>query len=350
MVVYYSMFGVLFLCWMISKDRATAKKGAFIIFAYIIFWVGIRDAFVDTAAYIARYEATSIETLRSLNFTIGSGWGFTIIEALFKGFISQNYHVWLMFIAIVCGACVGITFWRYSDNFFYTVFLFLATTTFTWMMNGIRQYLAVCILFACTPLIEHKKFVRYMIAVLLCSTIHVTALIMLPTYFLVQGKPWNKKTNLVLIFSILVTVFTSRFVNALDTMLENTTYASAVDQFALDDGVNPLRVLVFSIPAIYAWVKKNEINRENDLKVNICINYSVYTMSIYLVAMVTSGILIGRLPIYTLMYEFILIPSLYERSSDKSGLYAITTIMFLIYFFIMSRGMYYSNSFIGRIY
>lgn len=366
MVVYYSMFVLLFLVFLYNNKLAkksivynntndnqtikTYRTCAFIVFAYIIFWIGIRNAFVDTAAYIRSFNTVVWDDLTKLDFTFGSGWGFKVLEILFKHFISDNYHFWLMFIAIISGTCVAVTFYRYSCNFYYTVFIFLSLTTFTWMMNGIRQFLAVAIIFACTPLIEKKKFLKYTIVVLLCSTIHASCIIMLPVYFISRSKPWKKRTMLVILIALFAVLFADQFTGILDTMLSDTTYTISSDSYLNDDGVNPIRVLVFSITTILAFISKKNVE-DNDV-VNILINMSIVTTGIYIIGMSTSGIMIGRLPIYTQMYQYILLPYLINKTfnfKDRKIIYILSIACYLLYFYAMSRGFYYSSDFTGRI-
>lgn len=357
MVVYISMFLATGLIYLFDsqygkKNGKASKMAAFLLFAYFIFWIGMRDSFVDTAAYIRRFEMASMGDLSNLEFSIGSDFGFTIIEVIFKKLISSNYHCWLMFLAAVSGMCVAYTFQKYSENFYYTVFLFLSTTTFAWLMNGIRQFLAVAILFACTPLIERKKTLSYILMVLLCSTIHASCLMMIPVYFVVQMKPWKKGTWFVIAMVVFAVFFTSQFTDIMDTVLADTTYANVSEKYVMDDGVNPLRVVVFSVVPVLAFMGRKLLEKENDKVIDICINMSIVTAAIYAVGMVTSGIMIGRLPIYTLMYEFILLPHVINKCFTKESrnlLYLISFVAFLCYFYLMSRGFYYSSSFTGRI-
>lgn len=358
MIVYISMFvvtGVIYLfdAQHCRKFGKASRIGVFLLFSYIIFWIGMRDAFVDTAAYIRRFEIASLENLRNLDTTLGSEFGFTILEAVFKTIVSSNYHCWLMFLAAISGICVARTFRRYSENFYYTVFVFLSMTTFTWMMNGIRQFLAAAILFTCTPLIEEKKWLNYIIVVGICATIHASCLVMIPIYFVAQMKPWKKGTWIVIAVVVFAIAFTSRFTSIMDAILAETTYAGLSDKFIGDDGVNPLRVLVFSVTPALAFLGRKMLERENSEIVNICVNMSIVTACLYMVGMVTSGILVGRLPIYTLMYEYILLPKVLTKCFNQSSsriLYALSFILFIFYFYLMSRGIYYSSSFTGRIY
>lgn len=75
----------------------------------------------------------------------------------------------------------------YSSDFTFSlilyVFVFFALT-----LHQIRQLLAVTISFAAYRYIFEKKFFRFFILILLASTCHVSALIMLPAYFLLRYR------------------------------------------------------------------------------------------------------------------------------------------------------------------
>lgn len=363
MIIYISMLLVVLACYIIQDQmnqmgpiRAagrfpTSKVLAFVVIGYIVFWVGIRNGVADTYAYISEFNITTISDLGELNFTFGEGWGFDIVRILFKQFISSNYHVWLMFLALICGACVGVTFYRYSTNFYYSVFLFLASTTFTWMLNGMRQFLAACILFACTPLLVKRKTIAYCVVVLLCATIHASCVIMIPIYFIVQGKPWKAKCMISILAVALVLMFTSTFTGILDAMLEDTSYANTTQIYAGDDGAHPLRVLLHSVPVIIAFLGQRVISRKNHT-VHIFVNMSIITLELYLVSMVTSGIMMGRLPIYTSLYSLILLPYLIDNCFTKSSrkyVYVISIPLYLLYFYLMMKGYYYSSDLTGYI-
>lgn len=361
MIIYISMFAVLALFYIlhdfsqqknISQNYTKPDKYiAFIIFAYIIFWVGMRNRFVDTAAYIRSFNAAEWSDISTLDFSFNSGWGFRLLEIVFKECISSNKQAWLMFLAVVSGACVGITFYKYSKNYFYSVFLFLATTNFTWMMNGIRQFLAVTLLFAATPLIEKKKWFKYFILVLVCSTIHGTALMMIPIYFFVRSKPWKANTLLLLTGVLFVLFFTSSFTNLLENAFEETKYEDIGEKFLVDDGVNPIRVLVYSVTTILAFMAR-KVLPQDDVKINIFVNMSLVTTGLYLIAMATSGLLLGRLPMYAQLYQYMLLPYVIDKlfeSRTKILVYIASIILFLLYFKISSGGIYYSSDMTGFI-
>ena len=115
-----------------------------------------------------------------------------------------------------------------------------------------------------------------------------------------QGKAWNKKTLLFIIVVVMAVVFADRFTDILDNMLAETQYENVVtdwEQFQ-DDGTNILRVLVYSVPAILSLIGIKYVREADDPVINICTNMSIVASGLYVVSMFTSGIFIGRLPIY----------------------------------------------------
>ena len=341
----------------LTDDNKPNKSIAFVVFAYIIFWAGMRNSFIDTFAYKQTFEWISWEHLSTLDFSFNSGWGFDFLTIIFKHLISKDSQHWLMFVAIVSGLCIGITFYKYSHNYFYSVFLFLATTNFTWLMNGIRQFLAVAIIFAATPLIKENKWFKFLLIVLLASTFHGTALLMLPVFFFVRSKPWTSRTMLLFAGVLFVLFFTSSFTNILEEIFAETQYENIGDKILNDDGVNPIRVLVFSVTTILAFFARNHLPKD-DIIVNIFVNMSLVTSGLYLIAMATSGILLGRLPIYTQLYQYMLLPYLidkYFEKKTKNLVYFLSIVLFLFYFkisidgFAATNRFYYSSDLTGAL-
>ena len=159
---------------------------------------------------------------------------------------------------------------------------------------------------------------------LFASLFHQTALIMLPIAFIVQGKAWNGKTILFIVLSVAAVFFVDKFTNILENMLSDTQYQNVVSDWQSwnDDGTNFLRVLVYSVPAILAFIGRKRIIADDDPVITMATNASLITVGIYFVSMVTSGIFIGRLPIYVSLYSnCILLPweieNVFARSTSQ---------------------------------
>lgn len=70
-----------------------------------------------------------------------------------------------------------------STNPVYSILLLLLTTFYFSSLNGVRQAISIAMFFYAIKFIKQKKFVKYLIIILLASTIHLSALIFLPAYF-----------------------------------------------------------------------------------------------------------------------------------------------------------------------
>ena len=373
MIIYWSMILWVFLIYLVYSmthkeeikltdyniQQGIQKKiplvYAVLVFGYFIFWIGMRSGIADTFQYISTYKLISADfsTAWSQIEWDGKNPGFDLFNALFKCFISQDYHWWLMTIAIVCGVCLVIVFRKYSVNYFMSCFLFMTMITYTWMLNGMRQFIAVAILFLCCDWIKDGKFIKFLIAVLILSTVHFTCIMMIPIYFVARLKPWSKKIVLFIFAIILLCVFAEPFFGELDNILSDTGYSGFTEQFAEDDGVNPIRVLFYAIPPLIAFWKRNVLAAyyEKNRMLPIMINMSLITAALYLVGVFTSGILIGRLPIYCEVYNLILMPYLLYVGFNKQERKIIMPVyvMVMLLFFYLRCFPYYVSDFTGYV-
>jgi hypothetical protein len=103
--------------------------------------------------------------------------------ALFIGAIAQftgQYRVFLFLahLVIMVGVYVGAFRMRHKVRPELILFLFYVLY-FNNSLNIIRQYMALAIIFAFFADLEERKFVRFLMVVLVCSLIHTTALLSL---------------------------------------------------------------------------------------------------------------------------------------------------------------------------
>lgn len=309
---------------------------AFITFAVIIFFAGARSNVADTTAYINMFKDYPLfQNAQNVIFASNAREpGFRLFSILIKTYISDNYTVWLSIIAVISGICVMIPLYKYSCNFGVSAFLFMASCQFSWMFNGMRQFLVVAIMFACTGLILKNKPLLYILIVCVLATIHKSAFILIPMYFIAQGEPWNKRTLIFIGCVVLAILFTTKFTNLLTDVVEQTDYATSVNEFKnTDDGTNPIRILVESIPIILAFIYRNKIKDKLTPIIKLSINMSLIASGLYIISKVaSSGILLGRLPIYFSMYNLILLPWLLRNIFEKKEKDLIYYTMIVCYF------------------
>ncbi|HCF37877.1 MAG TPA: hypothetical protein DER56_02200, partial [Thermosipho africanus] len=74
-----------------------------------------------------------------------------------------------------------------NKEFFWLIF-FVSSCGYAFMVNGVRQSVAIAIFFYATRYIYSKNFIKYSIFILLASSIHFSALLLFPIYLIDKIK------------------------------------------------------------------------------------------------------------------------------------------------------------------
>ena len=265
--------------------------------------------------------------------------GFSVLMILIKSVVGNSDQLFFLIIAVFQIFCVVYFFRKFSTSFLLCMFMFVASTDYlSWMFNGMRQFIAVCITLLCFGLALKKKYIFAVCLILIAATIHGSALLMLPILFVVQGKAWNKRTILMMAGVGVAILFMNQFTTILDTMLAETQYSDLMTNeiWTNDNGTNIFRMLFYSIPAILSLIGKRFVDEENSAVINMCVNCSICTALMYLLSVFSSGIYIGRLPIYTTLQGYVAVPWLIDHMFTKESARLVKMVLicgFLAFFY-----------------
>ena len=300
---------------------------AIITFLPVFLFVSVGEIRSDVWAYLDGYDKLSPSISEVFqNWWTEKGPGFTLIEVLIKQVFGNNRDAFRIIFGLIESIPLILIYRKYSEDYVFSIFLFIAMGNYSgWMMNGLRQFLAACIIFAATPLLIKKKIVPTVFIILLAMTIHTSAMMMIPIALVVWFEPWKKG---ILISFIVFVVALFVFVNTTDMLNEEI--------LKYDDGANPIRIVISAIPVVIAFVGRKKIESANNPLINICVNMSVFTMLTFFVATFTNGVGTGRLPIYTGLFNLILIPYLAKNVFDEKiskNIKLFFVIFYIAYFF-----------------
>lgn len=344
-----------------KQQKSISLFFALLSVALLVFFVGMRTEYGDTSVYISNFNnlSTSFSVLKQKWINKEDNVLFWTIAILFKRFVSNDPNAWLFLIAVFQAGAVTKFNFKYSDNFAFSIFFFIATTdAFGWMMNGIKQFTAVCLILYFFDYVIERKFVVFMIIVFVAYFIHPTAMVWIPVYFILSAKPFSFRIWIYVAITLTAIIFVDNFTDLLNDSLESTKYAgndiTAYDNKNgnIDDGVNPIRVLIYIIPPGLALLKWKEIKAFSNPLISICINLATISVGVFALGMVTSGILIGRIPMYFELANYILMPWLLKYVyRDKFGTFLKIACIsgYLAYFtYNMFTGSgYYVSSILG---
>ncbi|MBR3988293.1 MAG: EpsG family protein [Clostridia bacterium] len=327
MIVYYTMFLYIYVIGVLGnsyvKKYGTKRKynnGTNMLFAVLILvlpviFIGLRTNYVDTKGYIAGFESLPLEfSSITAKFENSRGPGWLVYQWIIKAFITKNPNTFLLVTAIIQAGALMKFYYKYSSDYMYSMLLFFLSMTFaSSMMNGIRQYMAVTLILYFADYIFDKKYLKFLVVVLLAYSIHNSAIIWAVAVFIVQGKPWNKKVLICIALAVAAIMFLDRFTSFLEEGLSDTNYAGYTQQFTSDNGSNPIHTLIYAVPIVIAFWKRNQIAELNNRTIDILINVSILAFALSLVANFTSGILIGRMPVYFSVFSYALFPLMFDN-------------------------------------
>ena len=144
---------------------------------------------------------------------------------------------------------------------------------------------------------------------------------------------------LILAGTLIIMSASGTFTRFLDSALVDTQYSNVVSDWTSwgDDGTNPLRVLVYSVPTIISLFCRKKIQQSGDRVIQVACNMGIVSTALYLVSMVTSGIFMGRLPIYCSLYaNGILLPWEFKHACGKTVRTA-AILCYVLFFFVQMR-------------
>lgn len=328
-----------------QKEQRYGWIPVLIILIPLVYLAGTRAdmGFGDTSAYRTSFHElpSSLHGLSGYFTDDSKDKGFTIFSVIIKSIVNNRDVLYFLIIAAICLVCVFCVYKKYSCNFIMTVFLFVSSADYIqWTYNGIRQFLAVSLIFACTGLLIKRKYIPVIVVILIASTIHASAIIMLPIVFIVQGRPFNKRTVMFLFAMLMAIAFINQFTDIITNIMENTQYNGEVDQFLSTEGTSMQRVIVYSIPAMIALVFRRRISLANNNLINVSVNMSVTCCSLYVLSAFSSGLFLGRLPIFVSLYNYILLPWEVENIFTKDSsrvIYVGMIVSYLCYYFYQTK-------------
>lgn len=277
----------------------------------IIIWAGTRGDVEDTSNYrrVFRERGTGIAAIKGVFEGTEKGKGYQILSIIIKTIIGNRDVIFFIIIAMLVMVCLMCVYREYSCMLPMTIFLFVVSVDcYQWMFNGMRQFIAVVISFLAMKYLLEKKTLLFVLLILLASTIHSVALVTLVALYFVNKKPWSTGVVVFIIGFLVVLFFLGSFTDILEEVLVETNYSNVVSQFESDDGVSLIRVFVWSIPVLLALFCRKRIEELDDKVINFAVNMSLISTCLYVLGMFTSGIYIGRIPIFFSLWNHILLP------------------------------------------
>lgn len=291
-------------------------------FIFILYW-GFAGTIANFSIDYPTYKDMYNDPSHVSNLFLEPVWIWIADSLRFFGF---GYRMWFLLVSFVILFLFFYGIKRLSLNIYISALLFLVCGFLTESMNGMRQYVAMAILFAAFPCVLEGKVWKYLIAVLIAAQFHLSAYVMLLLIFAVKihYSKWILLAGLVATF-VAGRVFMDYIFSTISIIDLNkfNNYSQNVDDTGeVNSGLLKIFYFLigFSIILLYDNIKK--LDKNNYLYINmVVLGIMIYNVFLsFQVAM--------RIYWYLFPFIIILVPIVLQCVTKKSKLILIPVIVF----------------------
>lgn len=345
-IIIYLLFEICSLFFLIQAEKHRTnkerKKGTiktstiFLILSFIplLVLIGFRNITVgvDTENYVLAFNRIMNNSLTYADKNwLGVGY---IVICKIIGIIFGNSYV---FVHLTIGFFTLFFFykaiWNNSDIPTVSMYIFISMCLFYQTFNQARQMLAIAIIFYSIQYIKTKNLKAFIFFVLLATSVHNSAIIFLPFYYICRLNINIKNICIYIVGAILGYLFFDiilSFINGTNygQIYQTTSYYSASSTSIVNLGIR-LLMLIASLIFSKTTIDKDENNKILYNLAIWCIITQLLTTQIYI---------LGRITTYFFTSYIILIPniinSLTHNKKNKELYIAIILLVFALYHFV----------------
>lgn len=214
-----------------------------------------------------------------------------------------------------------------SDNSPLCLFLFVISGEYIMSFNAVRQYIALALFVYSIKYIINKDFKRYLLLILFATTMHESALFLLPLYFLNRVEASKGSHFLLFVLSILlIPIMSSAFFSIIN--LTKYSYYLSSNIKAFDPCYSEL--IVFSIVYITSILFYNKC--KNDRVYRILLNFELVSL---IIAFLSFRIILAyRIVLYFRFIQVIMITRIYKHIKKSKN-----KMIFSLFFICLYSGL-----------
>ena len=172
----------------LRNERIEAKTIT-VFFVIYIFLLGLRDSSVgiDTNSYLNYFSRLQFQDWKGVFDTTADEFGFALLTK-FIGSIAKSPQFYLMVLAVVSVGPLAYFYRKESKDALLCFSFFLISLLFEAFFSALREGVALGLVVPAYYFTKKKKIVPFILIVLLASTFHLSALILVALYPIYHAK------------------------------------------------------------------------------------------------------------------------------------------------------------------
>ena len=321
---FLTLFIVSVLLIAHNSKRISGKiKGYlyFLIVCILLAVAGLRYYVgTDYGQYVVNYKMYQLQELSILRQPAMA------IIARISALIYNDYATWFFIMSAITVVPVMIMIYKESSCVWLSVLMYIFLCCWHFPFNIVKQGAAATIIFAGYPLLRDRKFWKWVLICLLASTFHVSAILMLPVYFLVIPHITKRQTILILIVGAIVLLSYDYLFDMIDVLKQGEGVLSEQSNLRVD-GVNFLRIAVHFVPMLLFLVFRKYYKKDENF--SSLFNMSLLNTVLNIGSM--NSIYLNRFCNYTIIFNVLFIPLLFQPIKKKRATFWILPVALMLY-------------------
>ena len=313
MIVYGGVLialGFIFLLYNSNLARSRRVKNLLYALAWLILLLvsGLRyEVGTDYPHYIRNYSMYMNQSISLVNQP-----AMTVV-AWVSSIIYDDYATWFFLMAMITMIPAGKAIKRDSSTVCMSTVLFVLLCCWHTSFNIVKQSAAMAFIMLGSKNLMDRKFGKWCLYCALAAMFHISAVLMIPMYFLIDNQV-NWKRCLLMAASGLVIMILYDELFGLMGILRGTFSETSETGYGARD-LNILRVLVNCAPIAMALVMRKYYDLK-EKRFAVLFNLSFFNAVLNIATM--SSAYLNRFAIYTIPFNALFIPYLVKPFKRKS--------------------------------
>lgn len=293
----------------------------------------------DTPNYTNIFRNTPIFWTDFKNFvTDRSEKGFYFLNYIIKKYIGDSSHIYLFITSFVIILGVIVFFYKYTEAAGMCLLIYILSGSYVSGMNGIRQSIVAATFAISVIFIREKKIIYYMLLCLILYTIHNSAIILIPMYWILNMKAWKKGSYILVGITGILYVVYPVFASILVNLLQGSTYevyGNGIQNFT-NGGANIIRLLVLGLPIVLSFMFRKKIEKECKY-FGMLLNGALMNFMFMLLATIRSWIFARFCMYFNVFSIALLVVCIKASEKNKKMLYVLCICFYLVFFYYEMR-------------
>ena len=204
--------------------------------------------------------------------------GYAIMNKIVSTLVPWDQFI-LYFEAAFCVGCTFSFIHRNTEDVFLGVLVYVLLGSMGFQLTAFRQAFAMSICLLSVEKVKQRKFIPFLLMVLLAASMHKVAIVFLPAYYILR-RPINRKENLLSMIIICLSPFFAKAA----TMLGNQVLHMNYEGYIGNEYGGLVPILIYFIIIIYSYITANRL--DNRVGLNMLIpGLAIYLMRYTTVAL-----------------------------------------------------------------